>query len=84
MARDLEQAGKDLVCGMALEARWLDIGTMRDDLFDRAYEAADSAVIYNSEAAEIINEYETHPAATNAADDADGSEVVKPSEWQRA
>ena len=85
MARDLEEAGNTVVYEAAYRMTTLDLDTLREEAQEDANQAADNAVIYNSDALTIINEYASHPAASDAEDNADSSgQTFKPSDWQAA
>lgn len=83
MARDLENAASSLIEDLVREIEDFDLVTLREDINDRAHEAAESACIYYHDCADIISRYETDPRAdTESADDAGGT--FKPSEYQQA
>ncbi|WP_142850669.1 hypothetical protein [Telmatospirillum sp. J64-1] len=85
MAKDLESAAADAVYEAAYGMTELDLDKLGEEARERVHIEADNAVIYNSDALAIINEYEGHPAARVAEEEADDfGEVFKASDWQKA
>lgn len=84
MSRDLEQTAASLIAELMYDHNTLDdFESLRDDIFDRAHEAADSAVIYYHWCEEIISEYENHRSADCDSADDIGS-TFKPSQYREA
>jgi len=81
--RDLERIGRDVVSDALPQDGTIDIEALREEVGDRAHEAADSACIYYHHCLDIISDYESDPRAdTDTADDCGGT--FKPSQWQEA
>jgi len=80
---DLKDTAKSLVADLIRGDR-LDLGELREDIGERAFDAADNACIYYHWCEEIISRYESDPRADTDSCDADNFAMFKPSEYQKA